>query len=349
VPARRPSSPPAPGDLVIAGRAVSRGETQEIPLKISEFYTSNPVTIPLTVMRGVEEGPSLFLTAAIHGDELNGVEIVRSIIQELDHTKIRGTLLCLPVVNRFRFNRHSRYRPDRRDLNRHFPGDSTGSSAERIAAILFKQVVQRADYGIDFHTAAIGHTNLPHIRADLSRKEVRALARAFGTEIIVDAAGAAHSLRAAAVASGVPTVLYEGGETFRFQQREIRKGIVGVYNVLASLGMLPIPPRTPRFRVIVKKTEWVRAEKGGILDLVAHAGELLYAGEPLAIIENPFGREVSTLPAPFTGLVLGTTTRPMVNPGDAIAHIAKLDRTLPTVEKHLILTSSGRRRIPLES
>ncbi len=347
--ARRKAAAARPDDLQIGGHAVGRGETQEILLKISEFYTSNPVNIPLTVIRGAEDGPTLFLTAAIHGDELNGVEIVRSVIQELDHTKIRGTLLCLPVVNRFGFNSHTRYLPDRRDLNRHFPGDPSGSSAERIAAILTHQVVGRATHGIDFHTAAIGHTNLPHLRADLSRKEVRALARSFGAELIVDAPGASRSLRAAAVASGVPTILYEGGETFRFQQREIRKGIVGVYNVLAGLGMLPIPPRRPRFRVIVKKTEWIRAEKGGILDLIARPGELVYEGEPLAVIENPFGREVSTLTALFTGLVIGTTTRPMVNPGDAICHLAKLDRTLPTIEGHLIVTASGRRRIPLDS
>jgi uncharacterized protein len=334
--------------MIIAGRKIRPGETQEILLKISEFYTSNPVNIPLTVIRGSEPGPSIFMTAAIHGDELNGVEIVRSVIQELDHTKIRGTLLCLPVVNRFGFLTHSRYLHDRRDLNRHFPGDPRGSSADRIAAIIFRQVVANSDHGIDFHTAAVGRTNLPHLRADLGKRDVRAIAKAFGSEVIVDTPGAPKSLRSACVAAGVPAILYEGGETFRFQRRDIRKGLAGTYNVLAALGMLPIPQKEPRFQVILKRTEWVRAERGGILDLIAQPGELVYQHEGLAVIENPFGREVSTVVAPFTGLVLGTTTRPMVAPGDAICHLAKLDRTLPTVEKHLYITASGRRRIPID-
>ena len=335
-------------DLQIAGRRIRPGESQEILLKISEFYTSNPVNIPLTVVRGHEPGPAVFMTAAIHGDELNGVEVVRGMIQQMEPEKIRGTLLLLPVVNRFGFLTHSRYLPDRRDLNRHFPGDPRGSSADRIAAIIFRQVVSNADYGLDFHTASVGRTNLPHIRADLSKRDVRRVAKAFGTEVIVDAAGSPHSLRAASVAAGVPTILFEGGETFRFQRRDIRKGLAGCFNVLSELGMLPIPRREPRLQVILKVTDWVRAEKGGILDLIATPGELVYEHEELAVIENPFGREVSTVLAPFTGLVLGTTTRPMVSPGDAVAHLAKLEKTLHTVEKHLYITASGRRRIPID-
>jgi predicted deacylase len=336
-------------DIVIAGRVIQPGETQEILLKISEFYTAQPVNIPVTVMRGAEEGHRVFLTAAIHGDELNGVEIVRNVIQGLDHLKIRGTLMCLPVVNRMGFLNHSRYLPDRRDLNRHFPGDGEGSSADRIAEILFRQIVSNADYGIDFHTAAVGRTNLPHIRAEMDNEEIRRMAKAFGTEVIVDLPGHPKSLRAAAVAAGVPTILYEGGETFKFQRKEIRKGINGVYNVLSLLGMIPTPIKEPRVQVTVKRTEWVRAEKGGILDLYAAPGDLVYEKEVLGAIENPFGREVSSVPAPFTGLILGTTTRPMVNPGDAMCHVVKLDKTLPTVEKHLIATASGRRRIPVDT
>lgn len=335
-------------DVTIAGRVIRPGETQEILLKISEFYTAQPVNIPVTVMRGVEDGPRVFLTAAIHGDELNGVEIVRSVIQGLDHSKIHGCLVCLPVVNRMGFLNHTRYLPDRTDLNRHFPGAADGNMADRIAAILFRQVVSACDYGIDFHTAAMGRTNLPHIRGSIENEEVRRIAKAFGTEVIVDRAGHPRSLRAAAVAASVPTIIYEGGETFKFQRKEIRKGINGVYNVLSALGVIPTPIKEPRLQVIVRKTEWVRAERGGILDLYTAPGEVVYEREVLAVIENPFGREVSSVIAPFTGLILGTTTRPMVNPGDAICHIVKLDKTLPTVEKYLINTASGRRRIPVD-
>ena len=338
-----------PRDAVIAGRVIRPGETVEILLKISEFYTAQPVNIPVTVIRGAEDGPRVFLTGAIHGDELKGVEIVRNVIQGLDHTKIRGTLICLPVVNRMGFLNHSRYLPDRRDLNRHFPGDPQGSSADRIAAILFKQVIANADYGIDFHTAALGRTNLPHIRAANEHEEVRKMAKAFGTEVIVDRAGHPRSLRAAALAAGVPTIIYEGGETFKFQRKEIKKGINGVYNVLSALGVIPTPIKEPRVQVTVRKSEWVRAEKGGILDLRASPGDLVYEREVLAVVEHPFGREVSSVPAPFTGLILGTTTRPMVTPGDPICHVVKLDKTLPTVEKHLQTSASGRRRIPVDT
>ena len=336
-------------DVVVSGRVIRPGETQEILLKISEFYTAQPVNIPVTVMRGHEEGPRVFLTAAIHGDELNGVEIVRSVIQGLDHTKIRGTLICMPVVNRMGFLTHTRYLPDRTDLNRHFPGDPQGNMADRIAEILFRQIAGNCDYGIDFHTAAIGRTNLPHIRGTIEDDRVRRIAKAFGTEVIVDRPGHPRSLRSAAVAASIPTILYEGGETFKFQRKEIRKGINGVYNVLSALGVIPTPIKEPRLQVIVRKTEWVRAERGGILDLHTAPGELVYDREVLAVIENPFGREVSSVVAPFTGLILGTTTRPMVNPGDAICHIVKLDKTLPTVEKHLLSTASGRRRIPVDT
>jgi hypothetical protein len=177
---------------------------------------------------------------------------------------------------------------------------------------------------------------------------VRRIAKAFGTEVIVDMGGHPRSLRAAALDASVPTILYEGGETFKFQRKEIRKGINGVYNVLSTLEMIPTPIKEPRLQVIVRKTEWVRAERGGILDLRTAPGEVVYEREPLAVIESPFGREVSSVVAPFTGLLLGTTTRPMVNPGDAICHIVKLDKTLPTVEKYLITSASGRRRIPVD-
>lgn len=338
-----------PRPLEIAGRGIAPGETQEISLSISEFYTAQPVNIPVTVMRGHEDGPRVFLTAAIHGDELNGVEIVRSVLQGLDHTKIKGALVCLPVVNRMGFLNHSRYLPDRTDLNRHFPGDPTGNSASRIAQILFREIVMPCDAGIDFHTAAVGRTNLPHIRGKMDDDRVRHLAKAFGTEIIVDMSGHPGSLRAAATAAAIPTIIYEGGETFRFQRKAIKKGINGVYNVLSALGMIPTPVKEPRVQVVVRKTEWVRAERGGILDLGVAPGDVIYERETIAAIENPFGREVSTVTAPFTGLIVGTTTRPMVNPGDAICHIVKLDKTLPTVEKHLVRHASGRRRIPIDT
>lgn len=335
--------------LRIGGRTIEPDSTQEILLKISEFYTANPVNIPVTVIRGREVGPTVALLAAIHGDELNGIEIVRRTILGLSHVPIRGALVCVPVVNRFGFLSHSRYLPDRRDLNRCFPGNPEGSSAARVAATVFREIVLQADYGVDFHTAALGRVNLPHVRAHLATAGVRKLARAFGAEFIFDYPGRARSLRAAATAAGRPFVAYEAGETFKFQRREVRKGLYGVYNVLAELGMLDIPRREPRFQVVVRAARWVRAERGGILDLNVRPGDLLYEGDLVGSITNPFGREVVSLRSPSTGVVIGTTTVPMVNPGDPVAHVARLDRALAVVERFATLGPRGRPRIDLVS
>jgi predicted deacylase len=332
----------------VGGRTVEPGGTQQILLKVSEFYTSQPVNIPVTVIRGQEPGPTVFLAAAIHGDELNGIEIVRQVMLGLSHDKIRGSLICVPVVNRFGFLHHSRYLPDRRDLNRCFPGNPRGASSYRVAATIFREIVGQADYGIDFHTAAVGRSNLPHVRADMAQPSVRRLAKAFGAEFVFDFPGRKSTLRHAATAASVPTIAYEAGETFKFQRREVRKGIFGVYNALAELGMLDVPPRPPRFRVVVRRAFWIRAERGGILDLLVRPGELVYEGEPVGSITNPFGREVVALRADATGVVLGTTTIPMVNPGDAVAHVARLERTLATVERFARTGPSGRPRIALD-
>lgn len=333
--------------LKIGGRSIERGTTQEISLKISEFYTANPVNIPVTVIRGREPGPVVALLAAIHGDELNGVEIVRQTILGLSHDRIRGAIVCVPVVNRVGFLSHSRYLPDRRDLNRCFPGSDSGPSASRVAAAVFDEIVRRSDACVDFHTAAMGRVNLPHVRADMKGPGVPALARAFGAEFILDDRGRARSLRTAATSAGIPCVTYEAGETFKFQPREIRKGLFGVYNVLASLGLLDIPRRNPRFQVVVRRAGWLRAERGGILDLRTRPGDLLYKGDLVGIISSPFGREVVALRSPTTGVVLGTTTIPMVSPGDAVAHVARLDRSLEVVERSASLGAGGRARIRL--
>jgi predicted deacylase len=332
----------------VGGQAVPPGSTRQIPLSVSEFYTAEAVSIPVTVISGRRPGPTVFLTAAIHGDELNGVEIVRQVILGLGHEKIRGTLIGVPVVNRFGFQHHTRYLPDRRDLNRCFPGDPAGPAAYRVAATIFREIVLQSDFGIDLHTAALGKCNLPHVRADMGDRRVRRLAKAFGAEFVVDFPGRRTTLRRAATTAGVPTIAYEAGETFKFQRREVRKGIVGVYNVLAELGMLGIPAREPRFRVVVKRARWVRAERGGILDLAVRPGELLYAGDAVGRITNPFGREVVALRADCTGVVLGTTTIPMVNPGDAVARVARLEKTLAVVERNARTSASGRARIELD-
>lgn len=334
--------------LTIGGREIRRGTAEQILLKVSEYYTATPINVPVTVIRGDRPGPSLFLTAAIHGDELNGVEIVRRVMTGIVPGQLRGTLICVPVVNRTGFLTHTRYLPGRRDLNRYFPGDPLGNAAARTARTLFVEIVARARYGIDLHTASVGRTNLPHVRANMSSDGVRRLARGFGTEIIIDSTGLPGTLRAAATASGVPTIIFEAGETFRFQRAMVARGVAGVRNVLAALRMTEETPKEARFQVVVKKSEWIRSMRGGIADILVRPGEIVYAGDAVASITNPFGREVLVVRSPLTGLVIGTTTVPMVYPGDVICHVAKLEKTLATVERYCVTDSSGKRTLLVE-
>jgi predicted deacylase len=240
---------------------------------------------------------------------------------------------------------HSRYLPGRRDLNRYFPGDPAGNLAHRVAHTIFTEVVQHAQYGIDLHTAGAGRTNLAHIRGDLENDTIRRMAKAFGTEIIMHQAALGGTLRAAATRAGIPTVILEAGETFRFQRAMVSRGVVGVRNVLADLGMIEQKVQEPRFQVIVKVSEWIRAERGGILDIRVRPGDLLHEGGEVAVISTPFGKEVTNLKSPLTGLVIGITTIPLVQPGDPICHIAKLEKTLPTVEKYCTVEADGRRHL----
>jgi predicted deacylase len=324
----------------ISGIKVKPGETREIYLKVSESYLSGGIQIPITVIRGREEGPAAFVFAAIHGDEINGSDIVRRLIFDVNHEKLRGTLIAVPVVNIPGFLVQSRYLPYHRDLNRFFPGKPKGNNAERIAARLFKEIVLKCDFGIDLHTASSGRLNLPHVRGDMRDAGVKKLARAFGSTVMVDQTGLRGSMRRAATDAGVPTILFEAGETGRFSAKVSQEGLAGVLNVLREMGMLPDAPKPgkkdrPAFQVIVKASDWVRAEKGGILDLAVGPGDLIYEGDRIGSVLNPFGKTVTQIRSPFTGIVIGVTTAPLMVPGTGIVHVARLKKTLSRVERAL--------------
>ena len=330
----------------ISGIRVAAGETREIFLKVSESYLSSGIQIPITVIRGREPGPVAFVTAAVHGDEINGVDIVRRLIFDLNHENLRGTLIAIPVVNIPGFLSQTRYLPYHRDLNRFFPGKRKGNNADRIAWRLFKEVISRCDFGIDLHTAADGRLNLPHVRGDMSSPRIRALARSFGSTVMVDQPGTKGSLRREATDSGVPTILFEAGETGRFSTRISLEGLRGVLGVLQMTGMWPsggeIP--SPPFQVIVKASDWIRAEKGGILDLSVKPGDLVYEGDLIGSIFNPFGRTVTRIRAVHTGIVIGVTTAPLTIPGTGVAHVARLKKTLAVVERSIQTYKAKKKR-----
>ncbi|MGQ9583662.1 MAG: succinylglutamate desuccinylase/aspartoacylase family protein, partial [Thermoplasmatota archaeon] len=325
----------ARGRFQLGETIVLPGETRHVRLPVSESYVSTPVEIPLTIINGLQEGPVMLVTAASHGDECNGTAIVRELIYGVDHSSLRGVLVCAPVLNLPGFLRNERDLPDGRDLNRNFPGKPDGNSAQRIAHMIFTMIVRRCAYGIDIHTAGRGRSNILQVRGDMSNPEVRRIARAFGTEIVIDEPGLEGTLRRAATEAGVPTITAEVGESQRFERPLVRAGLRGVMNVLYELGMLKGQPAPPLFQVIVKKTEWVRADRGGILEMYTKPRALLGEGEEICAITNPFGKEVSVIRAPFTGMVVGITNYPMVSPGFPICHLVKLDKTLSTVESAL--------------
>lgn len=313
---------------VFCGRRVQPGTVAQIHLKVSETVTHRPASIPITVVRGAFEGPTLYLTGAVHGDEISGVAIVRKVLDTINPETLRGTLIGVPVVNRFGFHNSSRYLPDRRDLNRFFPGDPGGSMASRIANQLFEKVVKKADAGIDLHTASAGQTNLCHVRGDTDDEKVKELMKAFGTPIMLEGAGPKGSLRRAATESGVPTIIFEAGEPNRFQHHVVEIGTAGVLRVMKHLGMVDKRPPRPGINILVKRSEWVRADHGGILDLEVSPGDLVRTKQRLATIHDPFGQHVDEILAPHSGVILSTATDPLTNPGNAIAHIGHLHKTL---------------------
>jgi predicted deacylase len=301
------------------------GVRKDIRLKIGELIIASPVYIPVTVAHGTEPGPAVFVTAALHGDELNGVEMIRQIRANLDPTRVRGTILLVMIANPISFVLQKRDLPDGRDLNRSFPGRSLGSIASAIAHDLFHKVVVQCQFGIDLHTAGRGRINLPHVRANLKVPKVRELAFAFGPEIIIDQPGEAGMLRVESKKRGIAVITYEAGEPMKFENDVIERGVQGIWNALSSLGAYPYERRAPAFQLVVDHHKWVRSKRGGILILHVKPGDIVRKGQVVAHTSRPFGTEQVNIHAPFSGVVISVTTVPTVLPGGAVCHISRLD------------------------
>ncbi|MCB1521030.1 MAG: succinylglutamate desuccinylase/aspartoacylase family protein [Hyphomicrobiaceae bacterium] len=311
----------------IAGHEIAPGERRLVDLPISKLSNHTPVTLPVHVLNGTRPGPTLFVSGAIHGDELNGVEIVRRILRTVAPANISGTLLCVPVVNAFGFIGRSRYLPDRRDLNRSFPGSPEGSLAARLAHLFLTEVVHRSQIGIDLHTAAVHRINLPQIRCDLKRRpRCRELALAFGAEVLLDSAERPGSLRRAARETGCDVLVYEGGEGLRFDEFAIKAGVDGIAGVMLATNMLELPdgiePLHSRPVIIADASGWVRAPEGGVWRSSKRIGDAVTAGEVLGYVANPFEEHDVEVRARHRGIIIGATTLPIVNMGDALFHLA---------------------------
>lgn len=302
------------------------GERADIQLPVSQSYSGIEACVPIHVYRAEPPGPIVSITAALHGDEINGTGAVRDLINNPDLKLLRGSLILVPVLNLLAFDRHSRYLPDRRDLNRSFPGDAMGSLASRMASTIFDELVQRSDIVIDLHTAAVRRTNYPSVRADLSDPAVARLAKAFGPEVIMHGKGPAGSLRREACAAGCPTIVMEGGEVWKVERFVVETAVRGVQNVLRELGMIDGQPDRPDYQVTVEKTKWIRADHGGFLHFHVQPGEIVDEGQILATNTNLLGREHNGLVSPFDAVVIGMTTLPAVSPGEPVCHLGRLPK-----------------------
>ena len=309
--------------IKIGDTVVQPGNRASVDLPVADLYTGTALSMPVKVICGKKAGPTLFISAAIHGDELNGVEIIRRLLKRKLLRSIRGTLIAVPVVNVHGFLDQSRYLPDRRDLNRSFPGSAKGSIAARMADIFVKEIVSKAGYGIDLHTGAINRSNLPQIRADLSDARNLDLAKVFGAPVIVDSTIRDGSLRGCAADRGFPMLVYEAGEALRFDELSIRAGLRGIFKVMRHLGMLPERKQAnPIVPVVADSTSWVRAPASGILSHKVELGTRVIEGQQLAIIGDPLGTAEVAVTAPFDGIVIGRTNLPLAHEGDALFNVA---------------------------
>lgn len=268
----------------------------------------------------------MFISAAIHGDEIGGIEIIRQLLKQKALNRLKGTLLCVPIVNVYGFLNHTRYMPDRRDLNRSFPGSEHGSLASRVAHVFKEEIIDRADLGIDLHTGANHRTNFPHIRADLDDEETARLARAFNTAVIVNSSLRDGSLRGYAVEKGVPVLLYEAGEALRFEKLAVNAGVRGIMNVLGAVGMIKrTVKRRPHVTVEAESSHWVRATRSGLIRDPIPLGSHVDKGSRLAHLSDWLGDEETDILATREGVVIGRTNLPIVNEGDALFHVAEFD------------------------
>ena len=313
-------------DFEIGGLSIRPGERRTVDLHVSELANHTAMTLPVHVIHSDRPGPALFLSGAVHGDEIVGVEVVRRVIRSEALASLKGTVLAVPIVNSFGFINHSRYMPDRRDLNRSFPGSDRGSLTSVLADLFLREVVRRSNYGIDLHTAALHRTNLPQIRITPDEPALLPLAEAFGAPVILVSKLREGTLRQCARDHGVRVLLYEGGEALRFDEVAIRAAVVGILRVMKHLGMISSADitggRVPS--AVSHSSAWVRAPEGGILRTRFVPGDRVMHGQVIGEIADPLGENGASVVANDTGIIIGRTNLPIANRGDALFHIARI-------------------------
>lgn len=308
----------------IDGVEIKRGQRARINIDMGSIYDFTDVKMPVEVIRGKKDGPTIFICSTIHGDEINGIEIVRRLLAHKSLKNICGTLILIPIVNIFGFNDRSRYLPDRRDLNRCFPGLKSGSLTSQLAYKFMQEIALKSDFGIDLHTGAFHRCNHPQIRADISDEKTFELAKAFGAPVVIGSNFRDGSLRASVAQMDIPMILFEAGEALRFDEKNIQIGVEGILNVMRKIGMLKaVTKKSATKKIFVaQSSSWVRAAKSGIHIPHQSLGKLVKKGDILGEISNPFGDHKILVKANESGMIIGKSKLPLVNKGDALFHIA---------------------------
>ena len=303
--------------LQLLGQTIPPGSSRRLLWSGGQDFDGTSGEAPVLVVNGVDKGPTLCLTGAIHGDELNGIEMIRRVIQDLDPARVKGAVIGIPIVNLQGFRRASRYLPDRRDLNRYFPGNPTGSAASRIAWSLFHTIIHQCDGLVDIHTGSLSRTNLPQLRADLRNAAVREFANGFGAFMVVHSPGVAGTLRRAATDSGIPAVTLEAGEPGRLQSAQVREGTAGIVHLLDALGIVNRVNLLREPRPVYYRSTWVRSDHGGILFSLVRLGQLVSAGDILGTVTDPITNDQNLIYSPVHGRIVGMALNQMVMPGFA--------------------------------
>jgi hypothetical protein len=307
--------------LHIAGHELRPGEFKEININIARLPSHTQIDTPIFVYRAPEEGPTLALMAGMHGDEINGMEIVRRIIDNGYHKVKRGTVLCMPIINVYGFLNYSREVPDGKDINRSFPGSKGGSLASRVAWHVTHEVIPYIDYGIDFHTGGAMRTNYPQVRCVMQDKINVELAHAFHAPFTIDSPFRPHSLRQTAARQEKNIIVYEGGESVRFDHQAILEGINGTLRLMRHLKMIDWAPEPREENRIIWSSSWVRAKTAGLFQPTIQCGELVQRHQLVGTITDPFGEFKENIKSPAMGYVVGLNNNPVVNAGDALLHL----------------------------
>ncbi len=307
--------------LSMLGKTVAPSTIDVLYWSPGVSFDGNSIPRGVLVANGARPGPTLCLTAVVHGDEHNGLEIVRRVLYEIDPAHLSGAVIGVPIVNLDGFRRGTRYLPDRRDLNRYFPGKEQGSAAARLAHSLFEDVIKGCDYLVDIHTGSFHRANLTQVRGDLTNLDVVELSRRFGSTVILHNRGAVGTLRRAATDAGIPTVTLETGEPLRIQDRDVRHGVAAIQHAMSSLSMYPRALQSKNIASVYFESRWVRVNEGGVLMSGVRLGDLVEQGARLGTVTDPVTNHVSEVVAPYPGRVLGMALNQVVLPGYAAFHI----------------------------